>query len=407
MWGLLGVHSPLEASLLLLGSFVALQGTFKRTHPERQALLSSPLRRRPGRFRLPSRCHLPSSPTVSRFCAFTVFKLFMHMSYAALVDDVCTAHPDGTWNPVAAWNLASNPRGIPAAEPAPAEEEEEEKKKKNEMKTKKNSSLLGRKYAGLSPRTRFVASRVAHALLVLVPAHEALMYALRLTPVDLGTLAPPRPVFLLPRLHLLFGGDAAVVREAVTRAWVVALYTFPTALKMSAAHDGWAAVHVGLGLSRPHEWPPLFSGVAAATSVRRYWGRAWHRLFSDPAVRWARLAAAEMGLARPSLAYALFVPGSIFAVSAVMHALVELMLGECAWRAPAALMLLNFAAVVAEQAFQALVAALAGRRLWERRPRLCAWLGRLWLFVFMLETLPLAQREEAVCYARRWARSSV
>ncbi|KZT51254.1 hypothetical protein CALCODRAFT_443354 [Calocera cornea HHB12733] len=48
---------------------------------------------------------------------------------------------------------------------------------------------------------------------------------------------------------------------------------------MVLSHAFLAGASVGMGVSRPSEWPGLYGGVHQAYSMRRFWGRAWHDLF--------------------------------------------------------------------------------------------------------------------------------
>ncbi|KAF7368734.1 BTB domain-containing protein [Mycena venus] len=45
-----------------------------------------------------------------------------------------------------------------------------------------------------------------------------------------------------------------------------------------AAHCTLSILAVGLCLSRPQDWPPLFGSLGDVTSVRRFWSRGWHQL---------------------------------------------------------------------------------------------------------------------------------
>ncbi|KAL4886421.1 membrane bound O-acyl transferase family-domain-containing protein [Aspergillus karnatakaensis] len=43
-----------------------------------------------------------------------------------------------------------------------------------------------------------------------------------------------------------------------------------------------AVLSVGLGISRPDQWPSLFGSITEAYTVRRFWGRYWHQLLRNP-----------------------------------------------------------------------------------------------------------------------------
>jgi hypothetical protein len=47
---------------------------------------------------------------------------------------------------------------------------------------------------------------------------------------------------------------------------------------MSILYTILSFVTVGLGISMPQDWPPLFGNVFEAYTVRKCWGRVWHQL---------------------------------------------------------------------------------------------------------------------------------
>jgi hypothetical protein len=69
------------------------------------------------------------------------------------------------------------------------------------------------------------------------------------------------------------------LREMCLRAIISTQWIWNSYSLLSSAHDLLAVLLVSvLRWDRPDEWPLLFGNIADATSLRRFWGRFWHRL---------------------------------------------------------------------------------------------------------------------------------
>ncbi|KAH6853211.1 hypothetical protein B0I37DRAFT_358775 [Chaetomium sp. MPI-CAGE-AT-0009] len=64
------------------------------------------------------------------------------------------------------------------------------------------------------------------------------------------------------------------LRAIISTQWIWSSYSL-----LGSAHDLLAVLLVSvLRWDQPDEWPLLFGSIADATSLRRFWGRFWHRL---------------------------------------------------------------------------------------------------------------------------------
>ncbi|KAK3369343.1 hypothetical protein B0T24DRAFT_632411 [Lasiosphaeria ovina] len=67
-------------------------------------------------------------------------------------------------------------------------------------------------------------------------------------------------------------------------AYLEALMLLVVYCGMVMQFDVVAAVGVGLGLSEPEDWPPLFGSLADCYTVGNVWGRFWHQYIRQPSL---------------------------------------------------------------------------------------------------------------------------
>lgn len=112
-----------------------------------------------------------------------------------------------------------------------------------------------------SARNRFVISRVILSVLCLAAFQFSLLYRLR------------SPSFN-PVLHEDAHGDEMFIRahsSLLRRFWEVLVWAAGTISEMSLLQATAAAISVGVGVSEPEDWPPMFGSPMHAYSVRRFW----------------------------------------------------------------------------------------------------------------------------------------
>ena len=111
-----------------------------------------------------------------------------------------------------------------------------------------------------SARRRFVISRIILSISCLAIFQFTLLYRL-------GS-----PSFN-PALHKN-AHDGRFIRaqsSLLLRSWEVLVWATSTASEMTFLHTTAAALSVGVGASRPEDWPPMFGSPTHAYSVRRFW----------------------------------------------------------------------------------------------------------------------------------------
>ena len=115
--------------------------------------------------------------------------------------------------------------------------------------------------ANSSARKRFVISRVILSISCLAMFHLTLLYRSRDRSFN-------------PALHQDARDDGRFIRahpSLLRRSWDVIVWATGTSSEMTFLQATAAALSVGVGASRPEDWPLMFGSPTHAYSVRRFW----------------------------------------------------------------------------------------------------------------------------------------
>ena len=178
-------------------------------------------------------------------------------------------------------------------------------------------------------------------------------------------------------------------RESILRAILVLNFLWTSWAVISAYHRALSVFFVAVGLDEPEEWPTLYGSPWEMYSVRRFWGRFWHRITFRTYIGYGNFVAEKiLRLRRGTVSHKICVEFTVFFVSGITHALTTRTLGfkyghweDIAWFCA------NFAAILLETAFQSLVRRVSGK--WSDRVGKAV--GAVWLFSFFFWSLPKAQ----------------
>ncbi|KAH0191371.1 hypothetical protein KCV03_g2485, partial [Aureobasidium melanogenum] len=134
------------------------------------------------------------------------------------------------------------------------------------------------------------------------------------------------------RIPLFDTREPITTRETLIRAVFTVRWIWLNFVDVDAAHTFLSIIFVGiLRLDTPKEWPPMFGSPLEAYSLRRYWGRFWHRLVYRPYLGLARVVAENLHCnAFGSKFEKCFLAFMIFLISGVAHAIVSLQGGNLA-----------------------------------------------------------------------------
>ena len=188
-------------------------------------------------------------------------------------------------------------------------------------------------------------------------------------------------------------------RETAIRSWLVIHFVWSSYCTFTATHDILAIAHVLLGIDEPEEWPRLYGSVIEAYSMRRFWGKFWHRLVQRSYEAYGSLLSRKvLGLLPGSFADRSCVNFSVFLISGIVHALITVQLGfACGYWEDLAFFVICYAAVLVEEGVQlAASRTFIGRGEWQDG-WICRGLGYLWVFGFLFWVLPKHQYPKVLC----------
>ncbi|KAG9654384.1 hypothetical protein KCU95_g13240, partial [Aureobasidium melanogenum] len=177
----------------------------------------------------------------------------------------------------------------------------------------------------------FVTSRLLKLLIYwLLTVH----LVTRLIPLIFGPVEPWEfdhyAQTYLRRLPLFDTREPVTTRETLIRAVFTVRWIWLNFVDVDAAHTFLSIIFVGiLRLDTPEEWPPMFGSALEAYSLRRYWGRFWHRLVYRPYLGLARVVAEKLHCNYLGSGFeTCFLAFIIFLISGVAHAIVSLQEGN-------------------------------------------------------------------------------
>ncbi|KAI6084732.1 membrane bound O-acyl transferase family-domain-containing protein [Hypoxylon rubiginosum] len=208
--------------------------------------------------------------------------------------------PDGrlNWNLTTAYKIFNNPRLLPA----------------RDTKAPQGSDTTRVTHA------KFTIHRLLKIFL-LVALNMGLNFAT--VPIfskcTLDDFSPSRE----PIIRRLVNGTVSS-HDLIIRAFISTIWIFDSISQLEISHALTSILFVVIiRADQPYEWPPLFGSTLEAYSLRRFWGRFWHRLFASAGV-WAQVLTDSASFARvPAGLKKAFVAFFIFTVSGLAHAIVE------------------------------------------------------------------------------------
>ncbi|KAI8962865.1 membrane bound O-acyl transferase family-domain-containing protein [Daldinia sp. FL1419] len=131
--------------------------------------------------------------------------------------------------------------------------------------------------------------------------------------------------------HLLeWDDDPISSRQLLLRAFVCVSWMWTNVLMLESYHAILSLLFVVvLRFDDPEDWPPLFGNPVEAWSVRRFWGRFWHRIASPTFDTYARIISQRILRLKPgSSADRAIAAFGIFFLSGLVHAITAWKVGQ-------------------------------------------------------------------------------
>lgn len=270
-------------------------------------------------------------------------------------------------------------------------------------------------------RRRFALAKVCKLLIYYVAAERVAprVFPGLFMPMQLSEFDPAQEVYV--RRLLLFpggptsGGGASppvTLRETALRGVTAIWWAWGSFVLLDGFHALLSLLAVGLlRVDAPEDWPPLFGDLREAYTVRRFWGKVWHKLLLRPYVGAGQWAAARAPLGRRGSAVSkLLVAFIVFLLSGCAHAAAAWQLDDCGtWTLDIAWFLANFAVVTFEVGASGVLRWVAVRsgygRGWAnmgaRYPLAARVLGYVWVFAFLFWSVPKWQYPKVRCAIMR------
>lgn len=115
-------------------------------------------------------------------------------------------------------------------------------------------------------------------------------------------------------------------RQALFRLCFAFYWAWITMFFSQIIHSGMAVLFVAiLPRDHPDDWPPLFGSPFQAYSLRRFWGKFWHKIAAPSQSIYGRTISQRLfGFHAGSSAEKCFVALWVFAISGIIHCFVNI-----------------------------------------------------------------------------------
>ncbi|KAJ5180233.1 hypothetical protein N7492_003443 [Penicillium capsulatum] len=224
------------------------------------------------------------------------------------------------------------------------------------------------------------------------------------TPLSLWDFSPHRKVYLRRLPYFEVSTRETLLRSALAFRWIwlnfLGLHIAQTAVAILFS--------VILRWDEASEWPVLFGNPLDVWSLRRLWGKFWHRIVYRPYISWGLLLSRRLpGIGPGSSEEKAFVACFVFLLSGVSHALVTWRGFGCGYSGDILWFFMNSIATMLETA----VIKMYQKSVTKSNQR--GWLflihnygldklgGFVWVFGFMFWSVPKWEYGKVWCVAHQ------
>ncbi|KAI0386659.1 membrane bound O-acyl transferase family-domain-containing protein [Hypomontagnella monticulosa] len=190
--------------------------------------------------------------------------------------------------------------------------------------------------------------------------------------------------------------DPISQHQLILRAFMCVSWIWANILILELYHALLSVVFVViLRLDDPEDWPPLFGNPAEAWTVRRFWGKFWHRIASPTFAIWSQLVSHRILRLKPgSEVDNAIVAFGIFFLSGLTHAIAAWKIGEGDMDRDVLFFCANFVIVGVEILVSNLIKNLVWKTKYEvflrdHRVRLAGkMMGYVWVYAWFFWAAP-------------------
>ncbi|XXH03520.1 BAR adaptor protein Hob1 [Hypoxylon texense] len=201
---------------------------------------------------------------------------------------------------------------------------------------------------------------------------------------------------ILRRLFERDEDDPVTRHQLILRAFMSVSWIWANVLILESYHAVLSIFFVVvLRFDDPEDWPPLFGSVTEAWSVKRFWGKFWHRIATPTFATWARVISRHLLKLSPgSVSEKAFVAFGIFFLSGLAHAISAWRIGQGDAHRDLLFFCANFVVVATEILVASLVKNAVRKTRYAAllRDRRCRIAGKaagfVWVFIWFFWTTP-------------------
>ncbi|RJE26422.1 hypothetical protein PHISCL_01223 [Aspergillus sclerotialis] len=328
--------------------------------------------------------HLNLVPGLPQLWGHLVFIHSVHIT-SLLYLEKWRLHPEGSnWDFHAAYKIWANPQFLNTHREVP--------RARNKINNKPS-------------RIRFLRNRFLQFAAFYI-IHQYVVSPLSLSaflPLSIDTFAPAREKYFR-RL------SQVTIYETLFRVASVFRFIWLNVGGLHLAQTACAILFsIILRWDEPYEWQALFGTPLEAYSLRRFWGRFWHRIVVRPYTTYGLWLSQVCHLKTNSIAEVLFVSTFVFSLSGVAHALVTWQTLGCGYWKDISWFLMNATATVGETAVTKWwTRSIHGKDKDLEKARSTCYsgmlykvLGFMWVFVFMFWSIPKWEYGKIYCVSWR------
>lgn len=318
------------------------------------------------------------APGLAQLCGHTVLVHIVHITSVLYLEKWKLDPEPSNWDLHAAYKIWGNPQLL---------------------NTRREVPYSRNKLSPELSRIRFLVHRGLH-LGVLYLIHKYVVtpaFPSAFMPLSIDSFAPAQEKYFRRLL-----ASQVTVYESLLRAVLAVHWIWANVFGLHLAQTGVAILFlVILRWDEPWEWPLLFGSPLEAYSLRRFWGRFWHRIVAPPYTTYGLCILRSCGITPDSPVEKIFTVIFVFLLSGIAHSLVTWQTIGCGYWRDISWFLANAVAAIGETLMTKWWTREKGKKSTDRACRLYQVFGAIWVFAFLFWSVPKWEYGKIYCVAQR------